>query len=125
MEPWLDEAMALYSERIFYEFTNPTLVDWWWQFRVNYFGPNGWVDTTIYDGGTFRHYTNAVYLNGATFIEDLRVRMGDDAFYKFIKDYAAQMSYRRATANDFFRIVREHTSADISDLITKYFQNPY
>jgi hypothetical protein len=125
LEPWLDEAMAVYSEHIFFEFTNPTLVDWWWQFRVNYFGPNGWVDTNIYNGESFRHYTNAVYLNGATFIEDLRVRMGDEAFYKFIKDYAAQMSYRRTTADDFFRIAREHTSADISDLISAYFQNPH
>ncbi|MEW5939434.1 MAG: M1 family aminopeptidase [Chloroflexota bacterium] len=125
MEPWLDEAMCLYSERIFFEYTNPDLLDWWWQFRVNYFGPNGWVDLTIYDGISFRDYTNAVYLNGATFIEDLRVRMGDDNFYKFIKDYAAQMSYRRATADDFFRIVRQHTNADISDLIAAYFRNPH
>ena len=125
LEPWLDEAMAVYSEHIFFEFTNPSLVDWWWQFRVNYFGPNGWVDSTIYNSESFRHYTNAVYLNGANFIDDLRIRMGDEAFFKFIKDYAAQMSYRRATADDFFRIVREHTNADISDIIAKYFQNPH
>ena len=125
MEPWLDEAMALYSERIFFEFTNPELLDWWWQFRVNYFGPNGYVDSTIYDAVSFRDYTNAVYLNGGTFIEDLRVRMGDEDFYKFIKDYAAQMSYRRATSNDFFRIARLHTTKDISDLIAEYFANPH
>jgi hypothetical protein len=125
MEPWLDEAMALYSERIFYEYTNPDLLDWWWQFRVNYFGPNGYVDMTVYDGVSFRTYTNAVYLNGATFMEDLRVRMGDDNFYKFIKDYAAQMSYRRATADDFFRIARQHTSADLSDLIAAHFRNSH
>lgn len=120
-EPWLDEALSLYSERIFFEFTNPDLVDWWWQFRVNYFGPNGYVDMTIYDAVSFRDYTNAVYLNGATFMEDLRARMGDEAFYKFIKDYAAQMSHRRAGADDFFRIARLHTSADLSDLIAAYF----
>ncbi len=124
-EPWLDEALALYSERIFFEYTSPTQLDWWWQFRVNYFGPNGYVDMQIYDATSFRDYTNAVYLNGATFIEDLRVRMGDDDFYKFIKDYAAQMSHRRATANDFFAIARQHTSADISDLIAAYFQNAH
>jgi aminopeptidase N len=117
--------MALYSERIFYEYTNPDLLDWWWQFRVNYFGPNGYVDMTVYDGVSFRTYTNAVYLNGATFMEDLRVRMGDDNFYKFIKDYAAQMSYRRATADDFFRIARQHTSADLSDLIAAHFRNSH
>lgn len=125
LEPWLDEALALYSERIFYEYTNPGLVNWWWQFRVNYFGPNGWVDTNIYNGESFRHYTNAVYLNGATFIEDLRFRVGDDVFYRFIKDYALQMSHRRATANDFFTILRQHTSEDISDLIAAYFANPH
>ncbi len=125
LEPWLDEAMALYSERIYFEFTNPELVDWWWQFRVNYFGPNGWVDMSIYEGQSFRDYTNAAYLNGATFLEDLRVRMGDDAFYKFLKDYAAQMSHRRATANDFFAIVRQRTSVDISDLIAAYFEHPH
>jgi hypothetical protein len=125
LEPWLDEAMALYSERIFFEYTNPGLVDWWWQFRVNYFGPNGWVDTNIYGGESFRGYTNAVYLNGATFLEDLRVRIGDQAFYAFLKDYAAQMSHRRATANDFFTILRQHTTKDISDLIAAYFANPH
>jgi hypothetical protein len=125
LEPWLDEAMSLYSERIFFEYTNPGLVDWWWQFRVNYYKPSGWVDTNIYSGGTFRAYTNAVYLNGATFLEDLRIRIGDQAFFAFIKDYAAQMSHRRATANDFFTILRQHTSKDISDLIAAYFQNPH
>ena len=125
LEPWLDEAMALYSERIFFEYTNPGLVDWWWQFRVNYFGPNGWVDTNIYDGVSFRDYTNAVYLNGATFLEDLRVRIGDQAFFAFLKDYAAQMSGRRATADDFFAILRQHTTKDISDLLAAYFANPH
>jgi hypothetical protein len=125
MESWLDEAMSVYSERIFFEYTNPGIVDWWWQFRVNYFGPSGWVDTDIYNGGSFRDYTDAVYFNGATFLEELRVRIGDQAFFAFIKDYAAQMSHRRATADDFFRILHQHTKADISDLISAYFQYPH
>jgi aminopeptidase N len=83
------------------------------------------VDTSIYEGVSFRDYTNAVYLNGATFLEDLRVRIGDQAFYAFIKDYAAQMSHRRATADDFFTILRQHTTKDISDLIAAYFANPH
>ena len=124
-EPWLDEAMSAYSERIFYEFNYPRYGDWWWQFRVDYFGPSGYVDTPIYNSGTFRAYTNAVYLNGAYFIEDLRTRMGDDDFYRFLKDYASQYSRGHATAYDFFAVVRQHTSADISDLINSYFQGDY
>jgi hypothetical protein len=125
LEPWLDEAMAVYSERIFYEFNYPRYGTWWWQFRVDYFGPAGYVDTTIYSGGAFRPYTNAVYLNGAYFLEELRVRMGDDDFYRFLKDYAARFSRGRVTAHDFFTVAREHANRDISDLISAYFQGSY
>jgi len=125
MEPWLDEMMATYSERIFYEFNYPRYGDWWWQFRVDYFSPTGYVDTPIYSGGTFRAYTNAVYLRGAHFMEDLRVRMGDENFYAFLKDYAAIHSRGRATTADFFNTVRAHTDADLSDLMMKYFSGSY
>jgi Peptidase family M1 domain len=125
LEPWLDEAMSVYSERIFYEFTNANYGDWWWNFRVNYFSPSGWVDTSIYDGGSFRGYTNAAYLTGAYFLEDLRARMGDRDFYNFLEDYATRYSYKRATGEAFFATVRANTSADISDLIQTYFQGSY
>ena len=125
LEPWLDEAMSVYSERIFYEFTNPNYGDWWWNFRVNYFNPSGWVDTSIYDSGTFRVYTNAAYLTGAYFIEDLRVRMGDQDFYNFLKDYAARFGHDLVTGEDFFTVVRDNTNADINDLIQAYFQGAY
>jgi hypothetical protein len=125
LEPWLDEAMATYSERIFYEYNYPRFGDWWWQFRVDYFGPSGYVDTPIYNWNSQRPYVNAVYLNGAHFIEDLRVRMGDDNFFRFLKDYAARYSRGRSTSSGFFSVVRANTSADISDLITKYFSSSY
>jgi hypothetical protein len=125
LEPWLDEAMAAYSERIFYEYNYPRYGDWWWQYRVDYFGASGYVDMPIYSGGSFRTYTNAVYLNGAHFMEDLRVRMGDDDFFRFLKDYAARYSRGRATSYDFFYVVRQNTTADISDLIMEYFSGSY
>jgi len=125
LEPWLDEAMAMYSERLFYEYNHPRYGDWWWQYRVDYFGASGYVDTNIYNGGSFRTYTNAVYLNGAHFMEDLRVRMGDDDFFRFLKDYASRYSRGRVTAYDFFAVVREHTGTDISDLIVEYFSGSY
>ena len=125
MEPWLDEMMATYSERIFYEFNYPRYGDWWWQFRVDYFNPTGYVDTSIYDGRSFRLYTNAVYLRGAHFMEDLRVRMGDDNFFRFLKDYAARYSRGHVTGKDFFNTVRANTQADISDLIMDYFSGSY
>jgi len=123
LEPWLDEALATYSERLFYEQNYPEVTAWQ-AFRVDAYAPTGWVDVDIYHGGDFRTYANAVYLRGAQFLQALRERVGDEAFFAFLKDYAAQMAGQRATAADFFRILGEHTSADISDIISEYFQNP-
>jgi len=124
LAPWLDEALATYSEKLFYEKNHPDVTKWW-DFRVNAYVPTGWVDSDIYHGGDFRSYTNSVYLRGAQFLEALRSRIGEEAFFAFLKDYAAQMAGKRATADDFFRILRIHTSADISNLISGYFQFPH
>jgi hypothetical protein len=51
--------------------------------------------------------------------------MGDDDFFRFLKDYAARYSRSRVIAYDFFAVVREHTREDISDLIATYFQGDY
>jgi hypothetical protein len=125
LEPWLDETLATYSERIFFERTSPSLVGYWWNFRVNDFQPSGKIDISIYEGGSFRPYTNAVYLRGAKFMENLRTRMGDEAFFAFIRDYADQMSSKIATADDFFRFLYAHSSADFSDIIATYFENSH
>ena len=125
IEPWLDEAMAVYSEALFYKNIYPNSSDWWWNFRVNYFGPSGYVDSTIYEAPTFRAYVNASYLNGANFIEALNYRMGDDDFFRFLKDYTSRYGRGRASASDFFAVARQNTTADISDLITAYFKGSY
>lgn len=125
MEPWLDEALAVYSEGIYYQYNYPGYGDWWWNYRVNYFGPSGYVDSSVYDFATFRAYVNAVYLNGANFLDDLRSRIGDEAFFAFLEDYASTYAHGHATAQDFFALVRRHTTRDFSDIIRTYFQNSY
>lgn len=120
LEPWLDEALAAYSESIFYEANYPAAD--WWSFRVDAFDPSGWVDTDIYRAAGLRPYINAVYLRGARFLQAVRQRVGEEAFFAFLKDYAAQMGGQIATADDFFRILRQHSGADISDLQQGYFQ---
>jgi hypothetical protein len=124
MEPWLDEALATYSERLFYEQNYPEVTAWQ-VVRIDAFTPTGWVDTDIYHGVDFQMYANAVYLRGAQFLQALRGRVGEESFFAFLKDYAMQMAGRRATSADFFRILRQHTSADLSDIIYAFFQNPH
>jgi len=121
MEPWLDEALCTYSEALFYERYYPDSLAMWRARRIDFYEPSGWIGGPIYAYGSFREYRDAVYLNGALFLEGVRQRVGDEAFFAFLKDYAAQRAEQIATGEDFFTILSEHSSADISDLITQYF----
>lgn len=125
LQPWIDEALATYSEKIYYESIHPDLVSWWWTYRIDFYKPEGFVDIPVYEGEGFRPYTNAVYFQGAHFLEKVRLRIGDEAFFAFIQDYINQGRGKIITANDFFRILRSHSSTDISDLINQYFRNIY
>jgi hypothetical protein len=127
-EPWLDEALATYAERLYYEHYYPEALEWWWYYRINYYRPSGWVDTSVYNPQgtlqTYQDYRNAVYLNGAHFLEDLREVVGDDAFFAFLKDYATRFAGQVAFREDFFALLAEHSDADIGPVKEKYFANP-
>ena len=125
IEPWLDETLATYSERIYFETVHPDRLNDWWSYRYFEFQQAGYVDTQIYDGGGQRPYWDKTYLTGARFLEALREKVGDEIFYAFLKDYYTQFAGGRATTADFFRVFREHSSADISDLMNQYFQQTY
>jgi aminopeptidase N len=122
LEPWLDEALCTYSEKLFYEKLYPASLDWWEKYRIAYYEPAGWVDSTIYNTAGYRPYRDAVYLNGANFLDELRALVGEEAFFSFLQDYLASNTGRLATADDFFASLREHSDADWSTLVDSYFQ---
>jgi hypothetical protein len=121
LEPWLDESLSTFSEIYFYEQAYPELVDWWWENRITFHNPQGWVDSTIYEASGFYPYRDAVYLRGAMFLGDLRQVMGDEAFLAFLRDYLEQYRAHQATGDDFFNLLSSHTSEDLSGLIANYF----
>jgi hypothetical protein len=125
LEPWLDEATCTYSERLFYENYYPESLDWWWAYRVEYYQPTGWVDTNIYDtpqvAGQYRLYRDAVYLNGAVFLEELRTLIGDQVFFEALRSYLSQNKYGFGTTAGFFETVGQYSDIDIEPLVNKFF----
>jgi hypothetical protein len=124
MEPWLDETLSTYSELLFYQRQYPGEVDWWWNYRVNRFAPQGWVNSTIYDYDAFRPYVNAVYLRGVQFMQKLREQLGDEVFLAFLKDYATRYRHAWVSGADFFNVLGDHTQQNLDSLIGDYFKKP-
>ncbi len=122
VEPWLDETLATYTEHLFYEHYYPELVEWWWEFRVDYYEPRACcVNDTIYQYGDSRAYINAVYLRGTYFMQDLRDTMGDAAFYAALITYAERYRNGFVTAQDFWAVIGEYTNEDLLPLRQRYF----
>lgn len=87
LSPWLDEALATYSEYLYIEEYYPVEKNWWWYFRVAVYLPEGGVDSAVYEFNTPREYINAVYLRGAQMLHNLREDIGDDAFFSMLRAY--------------------------------------
>ncbi|HSF80785.1 MAG TPA: M1 family metallopeptidase [Anaerolineales bacterium] len=123
LEPWLDEALCTYSERLYFEHYFPEALDWWWTYRVRYYQPRGWVDGSIYNPGGYRAYRDAVYLNGAIYLEELRKLVGETAFFSLLQSYVTEYSYQIASGEDFFALLPQFTTPDYNSLSSNYFQN--
>ena len=88
LHPWLDEALATYSEYLFIEAHYPADKNWWWTFRVAGYFPQGDVDSGVYEFNTFREYINAIYLRGVQMLHNLRQDIGDEQFFQLLRSYA-------------------------------------
>jgi hypothetical protein len=121
-EPWLDEAIATYSELLFYENAYPDLLSWWWAYRIHFYEPSGFINLPIYEYSGFRPYRDSVYLNGAIFLHQLREKMGDEQFFHFLKTYSSQLTGEISTTAAFFDLLDSYQVEDLQELISKYFR---
>ena len=106
-DPWLDEALATYSELLLLESDFPQLTDWWWDWRVDRFAPTGFVDSQVYEFQVRRPYINAVYLRGAQLLHALRQDLGDEAFFEWLRRHAEEGAGRIITAADLWSLLDE------------------
>ncbi len=122
--PWLDEALATYSEYVYIEHFHPNLRNWWWSFRVGYFNPQGAVDSTVYEFNNAREYINAVYLRGVQMLHNLRTDIGDEAFLRLLRDYASAGAGRIADATLFWSLFTPEQLARTQKTRETFFKTP-
>lgn len=126
--PWLDEALATYSEYIYLEEFYPELKDWWWQFRVGTFVQADYngarVDSSVYQFSTARDYINAVYLRGSQMLHALRDDLGTEAFFGWLRRYAQAGGGRIMTPELFWSLLSPSDLALTQATRTAYLGMP-
>lgn len=121
LEPWVDEALATYSEYLFLEEFYPELSSWWWEFRVTSYNPTGNIDSDIYEFESARPYINAVYLRGAMFLHELRALITDDAFFLRLRQYTEKYQGLISTAEALKNILIPDMNPEETGLVEKFF----
>ena len=124
LNPWLDEALATYSEYLFIEKHYPADKNWWWTFRVAGFFPQGKVDSSVYEFATARAYINAIYLRGVQMLHNLRVDIGDDDFFKLLRHYLSAGDGKIADPTLFWRQLSPDQRALTQATRNEYLRDP-
>lgn len=110
-EPWLDEAWASFSARIALgiAFSSCSTLN---------------VDSAITAftawSGNCSAYTETVYQKGGYFINQLRLRMGDTAFFAALRGLFNQYRYGVITTVQLHDALENYNSTNITDLFAQY-----
>ncbi|MEW6230692.1 MAG: M1 family metallopeptidase [Chloroflexota bacterium] len=131
-DPWLDEALTTHTTLAFFKQDYPTAFPSLWSSRVNdgyekYHLEKGDrpVNTSIYDYDDELYYFAMVYRRGALFLEELRDSLGDEAYFRLLRDYVNDFSYDIATPQSFFAQAQRQSEVDLRPLFTRYFTYPW
>lgn len=113
---WLKEGFAQYAE-------------WLWEEHVN--GPTTLRDKLLAPGfyddflATYENnppgnpprnalYNASVYVRGAMTLHALRLKVGDEKFFRLVRTYVEQFRYANASTRDFIRLAEQVASEDLS-----------
>lgn len=123
LTPYLDEALATYSELLYYEQYYPDLIEWWWDFRVFKHQTEAPVDSTVYDYVGVRPYINAVYLRGVIMLQRLRDELGDSVFIKWLYDYVEHYRGQIAGPIEFWGMLPPNAYLLTADIRQQFLRN--
>ena len=126
-DPWLDEALAKFMDVAYVRArvdadTAARILSGYQAARRSY--PVSYPTLSLTSGvnafASSQTYNAFVYQIGAYFIEQLRKKMGDDAFWNALSEYYAEMTGSIATPDDFFRVFTDACQCDMTTLLAAY-----
>jgi aminopeptidase N len=112
---WLNEGFATYSDALWVEnlYGLDGLKSRMTTFRDIYFTYHEGPEHPIYDPPLGHLFCEAEYEKGAWVLHMLRFVVGDNNFWKILKDYAQIYAYSNATTQDFQAVCEQISGEDL------------
>ncbi|KXZ40729.1 Peptidase family M1 [Alkalithermobacter thermoalcaliphilus JW-YL-7 = DSM 7308] len=106
-EPWLDEALTEYSTILYFEkkYSKEKKEELMKEMKLRTFGKNTKnIFKSTLEFNNSLEYSMYVYSKGAILLDNLRKQVGDEIFFKALREYYEENKYKNVTSEDFFRI---------------------
>ncbi|MGV9351764.1 M1 family metallopeptidase [Streptomyces spiralis] len=111
---WLNESFATYTEWLYSEQHGGQTVQQIFDAAYNSASRN-W-SGKVADPGRDHIFDDLVYTRGAMTLHQLRLAIGDTAFFKLVKEWPAAYRYGNATTAQFMAFAQQYTQTDLSPL---------
>ncbi|MBB2913400.1 aminopeptidase N [Streptosporangium becharense] len=123
-ELWLNEGFATYAEWLWSEHRGLATAEQ--LFRRNYSAP---ADAPIwsYPAGEARPddlFNSSVYVRGGMTLHALRQRIGEEAFFRLLKDWNTQHRYGHVTTAEFIALAEKISGKDLDALFDAWLFTP-
>lgn len=127
---WLNEGFARYSEALWAEAAHgDEAAEAAIRRQVGSFATASRADEShgvlIGDPGPDRLFSEAVYAGGALVLDDLRDHIGDEAFFRLLKEWASRFRYGNATTDDFIALAEEVSGQALDDFFADWLYTPW
>ena len=118
----LNECFATYAQWLYDEKVNGDDLDARWKQQMRgYLNRAAFWSSPLVDMGAGNEFTR-VYDKGPIALHALRRQIGDDAFFKIIKDWPARYGGKNASFDDFEAFVNQETGKDNTAFIDAWFR---
>ena len=131
-EPWLDEALAEYSMKLYLEALRGDddageLQLARWDNPVKGMRTEGdatLINQAVDDFNSSSLYETVVYAKGALFYDSIRQTLGDRRFNRFLRDYLANHRYEIVTTADWLGAINELNNPALEVLYEEWVRRP-
>ncbi|MBX3013857.1 MAG: M1 family metallopeptidase [Caldilineaceae bacterium] len=131
-EPWLDEALAEYSVKLYLEqvyggAAASTMQEKRWQLPITTIKGQGGdrpVDQAVGEFASAPQYETIIYGKGALFYDALREALGERRFNRFLQDYLRDHEYQIVTTEDWLAAIRQLNTPEIEVLYDTWVKRP-
>ena len=131
-EPWLDEALAEYSVKLYMEEVyggdNPAdLQEKRWQLPITSIKSQGGDRPLHYGVGEFAsdpQYETIIYGKGALFYDALRQALGERRFQRFLQDYLQKHLYQIVDTEDWLADIHALNTPEVEVLYEAWVKRP-